>query len=122
MIRCSSPRAQYVAHKDAIEAGRLAAIGPLLTDAFQAKKQMNPFITDGTPIDRMLEVARAAGATGGKICGAGGGGYLLIAAEPTTHASVRRALTELGGQFAPFAFSGTGVRATSGDRVWAPSA
>jgi D-glycero-alpha-D-manno-heptose-7-phosphate kinase len=110
------------AMRQAIEAGRFAAIGPLLTDAFQAKKQMNPFITDGTPIDPMLEAARSAGATGGKICGAGGGGYLLLAAEPANHASVRRALTALGGQFAPFAFSGTGVRATCEDRVWAPSA
>jgi hypothetical protein len=31
-------------------------------------------------------------------------------------------MAALGGQFAPFAFSPTGVRATRGDRVWAPSA
>jgi D-glycero-alpha-D-manno-heptose-7-phosphate kinase len=83
---------------------------------------MNPFITDDTPIDRMLEAARGAGATGGKICGAGGGGYLLVAAAPPTHDAVRRALTALGGQFAPFAFSSRGVRATRGSRVWTPSA
>ena len=104
-----------------IEDGPAASLGPLLTDAFLAKKQMNPFVADGTPIDGMLEVARAAGATGGKICGAGGGGYLLIAAAPATHASVRRALTALGGQFAPFAFTDVGVRATRDGGVWAPS-
>ena len=109
------------AMRHAIESGDAASIGPLLSDAFRAKKQMNPFITEGTPIDRMLAAARDAGATGGKICGAGGGGYLLIAAAPTAHASVRRALTALGGQFASFAFSSTGVRATRADRVWSPS-
>jgi hypothetical protein len=46
----------------------------------------------------------------------------LIAAAPPSHDAVRRALTALGGQFAPFAFSPTGVRATRGDRIWAPSA
>jgi D-glycero-alpha-D-manno-heptose-7-phosphate kinase len=69
----------------------------------------------------MLQAARAAGATGGKICGAGGGGYLLIAAAPPAQGAVRTALTALGGQFAPFAFSGGGVRAVRGDEVWAPS-
>ena len=83
---------------------------------------MNPFITDDTPIDRMLRGAAEAGATGGKICGAGGGGYLLIAAAPATHANVRRALTALGGQLAPFAFSQTGVGATRSDTVWSPRA
>jgi len=105
-----------------IEDGSASSLGPLLTEAFQAKRQMNPFIADGTPIDGMLQAARAAGATGGKICGAGGGGYLLIAAPPAAHASVRRALTALGGQFAPFAFTDAGVRATRDGRVWAPSA
>ena len=108
--------------QQALETGRVASIGPLLTEAFQAKKLMNPFITDDTPIDRMLAAAGAAGAAGGKICGAGGGGYLLIAAAPEAHDDVRRALTALGGQFAPFAFSPTGVRARRGSRVWAPSA
>jgi D-glycero-alpha-D-manno-heptose-7-phosphate kinase len=110
------------AMRSAIESGNAGSVGPLLTEAFQAKKQMNPYITDDTPIDRMLDAAQAAGATGGKICGAGGGGYLLVAAAPSSHDAVRRALAALGGQFAPFAFSPTGVRATRGDRVWAPSA
>jgi D-glycero-alpha-D-manno-heptose-7-phosphate kinase len=110
------------AMRRAIEEGRVESVGPLLTEAFHAKKQMNPFITEGTPIERMLEAARGAGATGGKICGAGGGGYLLIAAPPPAHERVRQALSPLGGQFATFAFSRTGVRATRGDRTWSPSA
>jgi D-glycero-alpha-D-manno-heptose-7-phosphate kinase len=107
--------------RHAIETGTIGSIGPLLTEAFLAKKQMNPFITDGTPIEPMLDAAMAAGATGGKICGAGGGGYLLIAAAPDAHEQVRGALTALGGQFADFAFSRTGVRATRAGRTWSPA-
>ena len=110
------------AMRRSIEEGDVRSIGPLLTEAFQAKKQMNPFITEGTPIERMLEAARSAGATGGKICGAGGGGYLLIAAPPEAHGPVRDALTALGGQFATFAFTSAGVRATRDGRTWSPSA
>ena len=93
----------------------------MLHDAFEAKKRMNPHVTDDTPIDAMLDAARDAGATGGKICGAGGGGYLLIACSPRT--SGRRcasSLEAMGGQFAPFDFDPNGVRARRGDEIWTP--
>ena len=83
---------------------------------------MNPHIAEHTPIEAMLSMAQAAGATGGKICGAGGGGYLLLYCRPSAQASVRRELERLGGQFAPFAFRADGVRAFRGDDVWAPTA
>jgi D-glycero-alpha-D-manno-heptose-7-phosphate kinase len=69
----------------------------------------------------MLGAASAAGATGGKICGAGGGGYLLIASPPEARASVRAALEAMGGQFAPFEVDPEGVRARRGDRRWTPT-
>ena len=69
-----------------------------------------------------LDAARDAGASGGKICGAGGGGYLLIACTPDVRAAVRTALESMGGQFAPFDFDRDGVRAMRGDRVWTPTA
>ena len=70
------------AMRDAIERADLAGLGALLHEAFVAKKQMNPHIAEHTPIETMLEAARVAGAYGGKVCGAGGGGYLLLAAAP----------------------------------------
>jgi len=70
----------------------------------------------------MLADARSAGATGGKICGAGGGGYLLLAAPPSAHEAIRVALARSGGQFAAFGFASDGVRARRGRDVWAPSA
>ena len=108
--------------RDVLERTDLEALGGLLHEAFQAKRQMNPFITDGTPIERMLDAARAAGAFGGKVCGAGGGGYLLIAAPSAAHGDVRTALASLGGQFAPFSFRAEGVRASRGATTWAPAA
>jgi D-glycero-alpha-D-manno-heptose-7-phosphate kinase len=82
---------------------------------------MNPHIAEHTPIEAMLSMAQAAGATGGKICGAGGGGYLLLYCRPSAQASVRQELERLGAQFAPFAFRADGVRARRGDEVWQPT-
>ena len=109
------------AMREIIEHGDLEDLGGMLRDAFESKKRMNPHITDHTPIDAMLEAAQAAGATGGKICGAGGGGYLLIACSPEVRAQVRAAMEDLGGQFAPFDFDVHGVRARRGDDVWSPT-
>jgi D-glycero-alpha-D-manno-heptose-7-phosphate kinase len=110
------------AMRHAIERGDIEVLGSLLDDAFVAKKQMNPFIAEHTPIEEMLAAARSAGAIGGQICGAGGGGYLLLAAPPPAHEAIRDALERSGGQFASFAFSSDGVRARRGGDVWAPSA
>jgi len=110
------------AMRQAVERGDLDVLGSLLDEAFVAKKQMNPFIAEHTPIEEMLAAARSAGATGGKICGAGGGGYLLLAAPPSAHEAIRVALARSGGQFAAFTFSSDGVRARRGRHVWAPSA
>jgi D-glycero-alpha-D-manno-heptose-7-phosphate kinase len=106
--------------RDELEAGNLHRLGRLLRLAFENKKLMNPHITRGTPIERLFEVAEAAGATGGKICGAGGGGYVLLACRPEARPTVREALERLGGQFADFAFRRDGAEARWGERVWRP--
>jgi D-glycero-alpha-D-manno-heptose-7-phosphate kinase len=107
--------------REALEGGRFDELGPMLRAAHESKKRMNPDIAKGTSIERLFEVARDAGATGGKICGAGGGGYVLLACPPDRAASVRSALEAVGGQFADFAFGTAGVRARIGDRVWRPT-
>ena len=107
--------------KSVLESGELPSLGGLLREAYESKKRMNPRIAEGTPIERLLEIAHEAGAAGGKICGAGGGGYLLLACEPARQPGVRAALEAHGGQLTKFAFRAHGVEARSGDRVWRPS-
>jgi D-glycero-alpha-D-manno-heptose-7-phosphate kinase len=109
------------AMRDAVEAGDPDRLGGMLREAFESKKRMNPRIAEHTPIEAMLEGAHAAGAAGGKICGAGGGGYLLVSAGPEARPAVVAELERLGGQLAPFAFQAGGVRARTGGRTWTPS-
>jgi len=107
--------------RDALEAGDVDALGEMLQMAYESKKRMNPLIAEGTPIEGLFEAARRCGAVGGKICGAGGGGYLLLYCKPEHQAAVRPELERLGGQFADFAFHAGGVEAVVGDRRWTPT-
>jgi D-glycero-alpha-D-manno-heptose-7-phosphate kinase len=107
--------------RDAVVGGDADALGGLLDGAFEAKRRMNPHIADDTPIELLLEVAREAGASGGKLCGAGGGGYLLLACGPERQPAVRQALEGHGAAFAEFAFRQQGVEAHDGERTWRPA-
>jgi D-glycero-alpha-D-manno-heptose-7-phosphate kinase len=100
------------AMRDALEAGEVERFGELLHDAYQSKKLMNPLVVQGAPVDVLYGRARSLGASGGKLCGAGGGGYLAIFCAPQRQADVRRGLEELGGRFTDFAFHPEGLRVT----------
>ncbi|MEP6757621.1 MAG: GHMP kinase [Actinomycetota bacterium] len=113
-------QAMAYAMRDVVERVDLPGLGAMLCEAFAAKKQMNPHIAEHTPIETMLEAAQRVGAYGGKVCGAGGGGYLLVAAAPANHAAIRAELVGLGGQFARFAFIDDGVHAWQAERTWTP--
>jgi D-glycero-alpha-D-manno-heptose-7-phosphate kinase len=63
--------------REALEQGRVDDVGPLLNEAWQCKKKLARGVTQ-SKIDAMYETALKGGATGGKICGAGGGGFLLL--------------------------------------------
>lgn len=109
------------AMRDALEAGDPDRLGSMLRDAFEAKKRMNPHIAEHTPIEAMLAAAHSAGAVGGKICGAGGGGYLMVYAAPRAQPAVRAELERLGGQLAAFAFRADGMRAERDGVPWSPA-
>lgn len=96
--------------KEFLLTGRLDAFGEMLDEAYQMKKQMNPWIVEGTPADKLYEAAKRHGAVGGKLCGAGGGGYLLLYCETGRQHEVRRELERLGAQFTDFAFDGWGLQ------------
>ncbi len=107
--------------REAIEAVDVRSLGGLLREAYESKKRMNPHIAEGTPVEALLDVAHTAGAAGGKICGAGGGGYLLLACDPDRRESVGAALEAHGGRIADFAFRDHGVEAATPQGVWRPS-
>lgn len=81
--------------------------GKLLHTSWEYKRGLSAKVT--TPeIDRIYESAIAAGATGGKILGAGGGGFLLLFVTPERQASVREQLKNL--VHVPFSFENSGSR------------
>ncbi|MFQ6103407.1 MAG: GHMP kinase [Candidatus Glassbacteria bacterium] len=76
----------------ALRTGNLEAIGTLLHEGWEYKKKLAEQISDDH-IDEMYSAALSAGALGGKICGAGGGGFLLLYCEPVYQAQVKEALS-----------------------------
>lgn len=71
--------------------GDLDAIGRLLAEGWATKKELASGVSD-PQIDTMYEVAIAAGALGGKVAGAGGGGFLLLYVPLEDQGRVRKAL------------------------------
>lgn len=80
--------------RDLLLAGELDAFGAALDRGWQMKRGVSAMISNST-IDRLYDRARAAGALGGKIAGAGGGGFLLLYCPKTAQAEVRAALADL---------------------------
>jgi len=75
----------------AIEAGELDGLGELMDEGWRLKRALASRITDGE-LDALYETARRAGAIGGKLTGAGGGGFLLLYCRPEHQPAVRAAL------------------------------
>jgi len=77
--------------RESLKAGELDELGALLHRGWEFKKQLASRVSNGE-IDEMYDVARKAGALGGKITGAGGGGFLLLYCQQGRQDEVRRAL------------------------------
>lgn len=69
-------------------------IGELLHETWMLKKELAANVSTQT-VDDIYQAARAAGATGGKLLGAGGGGFILLFVEPSNQRAVRKALERL---------------------------
>lgn len=80
-------------------------LGRLLDEGWQEKRKLASLISNAK-IDDWYEKALAAGATGGKLCGAGGGGFLLFIAPPDRRAEITEALSDL--VEVPFAYEAHG--------------
>ena len=99
-------RIAYVA-RDELRSGNLDAIGELLHVSWQLKKQLASKISNGE-INDIYESAIRAGAVGGKITGAGGGGFLLLYCRHEKQEAVRSALGRL--QELPFQLEAEGSK------------
>jgi D-glycero-alpha-D-manno-heptose-7-phosphate kinase len=100
--------------KDALLCGDLEHFGHLLDDAWQAKKRVSDRISNPR-IDGLYQAAREHGALGGKITGAGGGGFLLLYSEPACHEAVRSAMQREGVQEMAFTFDSQGAQVIVND-------
>lgn len=85
--------------------GDLNDFGSLLHEAWKVKRSLTPRISSPL-IDEVYETALRAGVTGGKLLGAGGGGFLLLFAKPENHPRIEEALQDL--LRVPFSFETTG--------------
>jgi D-glycero-alpha-D-manno-heptose-7-phosphate kinase len=83
----------------------ITQFGELLDEAWQAKRSLSAHVSN-PEVDDLYARAQAAGAVGGKLTGAGGGGFLLLFAEPDKHAHIQEALSNL--IHVPFKFEAAG--------------
>lgn len=97
----------------ALENGDLRTFGELLHRSWLEKRRVTEGITN-SQLDRCYEAAREAGALGGKITGAGGGGFLMLYCPPERQNQVTEVLTSLGLQRRPFTFENEGVQILQG--------
>jgi D-glycero-alpha-D-manno-heptose-7-phosphate kinase len=89
--------------KEALLKGRLHEIGEILDFGFQQKRLMAENISNNR-IEEIYEAAKKAGATGGKISGAGGGGFMTFYCPGNTRYKVTEVLNNFGGQVRPYQF------------------
>ncbi len=91
----------------ALGRGESEALGPILDRNWQLKRNLSEGVTDAE-IDAWYKQAMEAGARGGKLLGAGSGGFLLLVVPEDRQASVRSALREL--REVPFSFAARGAQ------------
>jgi D-glycero-alpha-D-manno-heptose-7-phosphate kinase len=97
-----------------LERGELRQFGQLLHEGWQAKRRISSKIS--TPrIDKLYSLGLENGALGGKIAGAGGGGFLLLYCEQPQQAAVREAMRQEGVHEMAFGFDTQGAQAIVND-------
>lgn len=97
--------------KEALERGRLREFAELMHVHWEHKKKRSLGMTNSS-IDEYYELARSSGALGGKLIGAGGGGFLMFYAEDKTR--LRAALRRAGLREVRFRFDFQGTRVVAG--------
>ena len=95
--------------KNHLVQGQLDEMGRLLDEGWQLKKKFTEGISNAQ-IDLFYDRARSAGALGGKLVGAGGGGYILLFCDAARRAEVARAVQGAGGRVVDFSLTSEGVQ------------
>jgi D-glycero-alpha-D-manno-heptose-7-phosphate kinase len=80
--------------REALHSARLHELGEILHEGWVLKKSLASAISSG-PLDEIYTTARSSGASGGKILGAGGGGFFLFYVEPERQDAVIKSLSNL---------------------------
>jgi D-glycero-alpha-D-manno-heptose-7-phosphate kinase len=107
-------RALADAMREALVKGDLGSFAEMLHAGWEAKKKISPLVSN-LAIDRAYELAIEHGALGGKITGAGGGGFLLLFCGEEHQGNVRRALAEAGIREMGFEFDLDGAQVVVND-------
>ena len=94
--------------KQALLLGDIDGMGELLHQAWENKKKLDEGISN-SHVDRLYQFARKEGAIGGKMPGAGGGGYFVLLTRFDRKHRVARVLEKHGGQVVPFQFEAKGL-------------
>jgi D-glycero-alpha-D-manno-heptose-7-phosphate kinase len=101
-------KAQAHQMKDALLKGELNKIGEIFSFGWDNKKQMAHSISNSL-IDTVYEMAIGNGATGGKISGAGGGGFMFFYCPGVSKMKVAKSISTLGGRIQEFKFTQQGL-------------
>jgi D-glycero-alpha-D-manno-heptose-7-phosphate kinase len=107
-------RAMTEQMRSALIKGDLCDFGELLHEGWENKKRVAKGITNPR-IDEVYRLARESGAIGGKITGAGGGGFLLLFCRQENQSRVRQALTAWGAREMEFDFDLNGAQVVVND-------
>lgn len=94
--------------KEALLKGYVDEMGEILDYGFRQKKKMTSGISNPL-IEKMYETAKMSGATGGKISGAGGGGFITFYCPGNTRYAVMEAMKHFDGYFKPYQFVNHGL-------------
>ena len=94
--------------KEALLKGKLNEFGEILDFGFVQKRKMAHNISNSR-IEEIYDSAKKAGATGGKISGAGGGGFMIFYCPGNTHHAVINALKSFGGEVKNYTFTKSGL-------------
>lgn len=95
-----------------LESANWKETGRLMHDEWMFRRRNLPTISTKT-IDRIIDSSRRKGALAGKVCGAGGGGCLVLLIEPDAREKVEKAVLDSGGQLLPMHIDRQGVTVVS---------